>query len=235
MKNENGAEERARRVRLVSRGFRRSFYSRKNAFTLIEILVVVALTGLITSLALAPVVYAVRQVVETEAVYSDEAALRRTAVFMAQEVAAGLRLASVVVRVVDHKQLGGGDDDTLIIASSVPAKQNLAAGSVVYKVVRRSFMNEKAIPGLYRWLLPGILPEDAEYDNLEEKDGQLVAPYVTELQLSVLEPPEWVEDYSGELPQGMQVVLSREKEGLPASSSESDAVERVEYVFGFPQ
>ncbi|MDR1376864.1 MAG: type II secretion system GspH family protein [Synergistaceae bacterium] len=210
-------------------------HSSRHAFTLIEILAVVALTGLISSLALAPVVYAVRQVVETEAVYSDEAALRRTAVFMAQEVAAGLRLASVVVRVVDHKQLGGGDDDTLIIASAAPAKQNLAAGSVVYKVVRPSFMNEKYIPGLYRWLLPGVLPEDAEYDNLEEEDGQLVAPYVTELRVSVLEPPEWVDDYSGELPPGMRFALSRTKERQGASSSELDAAERVEYVFGFPQ
>jgi prepilin-type N-terminal cleavage/methylation domain-containing protein len=209
----------------------------ERGFTLIEILIAVALTGLIASLALAPVVYAVRQVVETEAAYSDQTALRRTAIFMAQDVAAGLRLASVVVRVVDHKQLGGGDDDTLIIASAAPAKQNLAAGSVVYKVVRRSFMNDRSIPGLYRWLLPGILPEDAKDGDLDEKDGQLVAPYVTELQVSVLEPPEWVDDYSGELPQGMQFVLSREKERGTGkmSSPELDGAERVEYVFGFPQ
>jgi hypothetical protein len=199
----------------------------------------VALTGLIASLALAPVVYAVRQVVETEAAYSDETALRRTAVFMAQDAAAGLRLASVVLRVVDHKQLGGGDDDTLIIAGAAAAKQNLAAGSVVYKIVRRSIMND-SIPGLYRWLLPGILPEDADYDGLEEKDGQLVAPYVTELQLSVLEPPEWVEDYSGALPQGIKIALSRKKERKPGefpseSNFESNEAERVEYVFGFPQ
>jgi prepilin-type N-terminal cleavage/methylation domain-containing protein len=217
----------------------RKSWNRRRAFTLIEILISVALMGLIASLAFAPVIYAVRQVVETETAYSDETALRRTAIFMAQDVAAGLRLASTVVRVVNHEQLGGGDDDTLIIASAASAKQNLAAGSVVYKVVRRSFMNDRSIPGLYRWLLPGVLPEDAEYDDLDEKDGQLVAPYVTELQLSVLEPPEWVDDYSGELPQGMRFVLSRKKEGTPGSggiaSLELDAAERVEYVFGFPQ
>jgi prepilin-type N-terminal cleavage/methylation domain-containing protein len=223
--------------------FRQSLYGRRNAFTLIEILIAVALTGLIASLALAPVIYAVRQLVETEAAYSDETALRRTAVFMAQDVAAGLRLASIVVRVVDHEQLGGGDDDTLIIASAAPAKQNLAAGSVAYKIVRRSFMNDRSIPGLYRWLLPGILPEDVEYENLDEKDGQLVVPYVTELGLSVFEPPEWVDDYSGGLPQGMRFTLSRKKERLPGEAfssnasgmSGSDGEERVEYVFGFPQ
>jgi prepilin-type N-terminal cleavage/methylation domain-containing protein len=193
-----------------------------SAFTLVEVLIAVALTGLIASLALAPVVYAVRQVTETEAAYSDETALRRTAVFMTQDVMAGLRLTSTVVRVIDHQRLGGGDDDTLIIASAAPAKQNLAAGSLVYRLVERSVMNEEYIPGLYRWLLPGILPENVEYEKLEEEDGQLVAPYVTELNVSVLEPPEWSDSYEGGLPPGMKFSLARGEE-------------RVEYVFGFPQ
>ena len=197
-----------------------------SGFTLVEVLVSVALVGLIASLVFAPVVYVVRQVTETEAAYSDEAALRRTAVFMAQEVAAGLRLASTVIRVIAHKELGGGDDDTLIVAGSAQAKQNLAAGSVVYRVVRRSFMNEKDVPGLYRWLLPGILPEDVEHGKLEAKDGQLVTPYVTDMSLSVLDPPEWVSDYDGKVPIGMKFVLSR---GRSAEEGES-----VEYVFAFP-
>ena len=108
-----------------------------------------SLTGLIAALAFAPVVYVVRQVTETEAAYSDELALRRTAMFMAKDVAEGLRLASIVVRVIGHKELGGGDDDTLIVASSSQARQNLPAGSVVYRVVRYSFMNDKYVPGLY--------------------------------------------------------------------------------------
>ena len=200
---------------------------KSKAFTLVEVLVSVALTGLIASLAFAPVAYVVRQVSETEAAYSDETALRRTAMFMAQDVAAGLRMAPIVVRVINHKELGGGDDDTLIVAGSAQAKQNMAAGSVVYRVVRWSFMNDRSIPGLYRWLLPGTLPEDVEHDKLEVKDGQLITPYVTEMNLSVFEPPEWVSDYGGKLPTGMKFVLSRRRN--------AEEGERVEYVFGFPR
>ena len=196
-------------------------YGRKKAFTLIEILLVVALTGVIASLALAPVVYAVRRVVETEAAYADGTALRRTAAFMAQDVMAGLRLARNVVRVVDHKELGDKDDDTLIVASSAPAKQNLPAGSVVYKVVRRSIMNDRFIPGLYRWLLPGVMPDKVDHEKLEEKDGQLVSPYVTELKLAVLNPPDWSDQYLGSLPRAIRFTLSREEES-------------VEYVLSFP-
>ncbi|MDR1874184.1 MAG: prepilin-type N-terminal cleavage/methylation domain-containing protein [Synergistaceae bacterium] len=197
-------------------------HKRQRAFTLIEILIAVALTGLVASLALAPVVYAVRQVTETETAYANEAALQRTAAFMAQDVAAGLRLASTVVRTVGHEQFGGaGHDDVLVVASSAPAKQNRPSGSVIYKIVPASFMND-SIPGLYRWVLAGVLPGDVEIDKLEAKDAQLVTPYVTSLQLSVFEPPEWVSDYEGAIPGGLRFGLSRGEES-------------VEYVCSFPQ
>ena len=198
-----------------------AFRKQKKAFTLIEILIAIALTGLIASLTLAPVVYAVRQIVETEEVYSDEAALRRTALFMAQDMTAGLRLVRVTIRVITHEMLGGGNDDTLIVASAAPAKQNMAVGSVVYKLVQRSFMNDEAIPGLYRWILPGILPDAVKPGELEEKDGQLVVPYVTALKLSVYRSSEWVPNYEGKLPLAIQITLHRGEE-------------RGEYVFSFP-
>jgi prepilin-type N-terminal cleavage/methylation domain-containing protein len=197
------------------------FRRRKRAFTLIEILIVVALTGLVASLTLAPVVYAVRQVVETEEAYSDEAALRRTALFMAQDMAAGLRLVRVTMRVLTHEMLGGGNDDTLIVASAAPAKQNMAVGSVVYRLVQKSFMNDGAIPGLYRWVLPGILPDAVKPGELEEKDGQLVVPYVTALKVSVFRSSEWVPNYEGKLPLAVQITLHRGEES-------------GEYVFSFP-
>jgi len=200
---------------------------KNKAFTLMEVLVSVALTGLIAAMAFAPVAYVVRQVTEAEAAYSEKAALRRTAMFMAQDVAAGLRLTPIVVRVIDHEELGGGDDDTLIVASSAQARQNIAAGSVVYRVVRQSFMNDRYVPGLYRWLLPGILPKDVEHEKLEVKDGQLMTPHVTALSLSVFEPPEWVSDYGGNLPAGIKFVLSK--------GHNDEEGEQVEYVFGFPR
>ena len=199
----------------------------RSAFTLVEMLVVVALVGLIASLAFGPIVYVVRQITETEAIYSDEAALRRAATFMAQDVASGLRLAPAAVRVINHEELGGRDNDTLIVASSGPTRQNMAAGSVVYRIVRQSLFNDRQVPGLYRWVLPGVLPGDVQYDRLEAENGQLVVPYVTELNLSVFDPPDWVSDYSGKVPAGMRFVLSR---GRNAEEGES-----VEYVFGFPR
>jgi len=199
----------------------------RKAFTLLEMLVTVAIMGLIAALAFGPIVHIVRQITETEATYSDEAALRRAAMFMAQDVASSLRLAPAAVRVISHQELGGRNNDTLIVASSAQTRQNMAAGSVVYRIVRPSLFNNRHVPGLYRWLLPGTLPGDVMYDRLDVEYGQLVVPHVTDMDLSVFVPPDWVSYYYGRLPVGMKFVLSRERDG--------EEREDVEYVFVFPR
>ena len=193
---------------------------RKSAFTLIEVLIAVVLTGLIASLAFVPVIVAVRQLTETEEAYMDGIALRRTALFMAQDVASGLRLASTALVIIDRSSMNK-DRGVLIVASAAPAKQNMAAGSVVYKVLEKGIFEDR-IHGLYRWILPGVLPEEIDPDKLDDDKGQLILPYVTGLKIAAWEPPDWSSEYSGKLPQGVQITLSREEE-------------TVEYVFNLPQ
>ena len=74
----------------------------RRAFTLIEILVAVMLTGLLTGLALAPVVVTVRRVVETQEEYTDIAALSRTVSFIARDLNAAMRLSPNVPTIRDH-------------------------------------------------------------------------------------------------------------------------------------
>ena len=76
-------------------------------FTLIEILVAVMLTGLLAALALAPVATTVRRVVDTQAEYSDVAALSRTMNFIVRDLNSAMRLASNVITIKDHESLGG--------------------------------------------------------------------------------------------------------------------------------
>jgi hypothetical protein len=92
---------------------------------------------------------------------------------------------------------------------------------VVYRIARQSALNHRLVPGLYRWLLPGVPPDAVEPDKLEEKDGQLVIPGVMELKLSVLRAQGWSGSHSGPLPLGMKLSLTR---------SET----RVEHAFSLP-
>ena len=195
----------------------------RRGFTLIEILVVVLLAGMVTTLALAPVVFTVRRVVETQADYSDAGALERTLAFIGKDAAAALRLAPIAVKVEDHRALGGAEDDVLLVASTAPAKQNLPAGTLVYKIDRSGPLREDTPSGLYRWLLPGKDIAKVDAAKLRGETGQLILPGVTAFGVEAVVKSEREKEYEGGLPAGLAVTLVRDKDE-----------ERLEHVFVYP-
>ena len=197
---------------------------RRRGFTLIEILVVVLLAGMVTTLALAPVVFTVRRVVETQADYSDAGALERTLAFIGKDAAAALRLAPIAVKVEDHRALGGAEDDVLLVASTA-AKQNLPAGCLVYRIDRGGPMRGDTPSGLYRWLLPGKDIAKIDAAKLRGETGQLVLPGVTAFGVEAVVESERKEEYEGELPAGLVVTIARGKD---------KDEERLEHVFVYP-
>lgn len=197
----------------------------RRGFTLIEILVVVLLAGMVTTLALAPVVFTVRRVVETQADYSDAGALERTLAFIGKDAAAAMRLAPIAVKVEDHRALGGTEDDVLLVASTAPAKQNLPAGTLVYKIDRSGPLREDTPSGLYRWLLPGEDIAKIDAAKLRGETGQLVLPGVTAFGVEAVAGSEREKEYEGGLPAGLVVTLARGKD---------KDEERLEHVFVYP-
>ncbi len=99
----------------------------RRGFTLIEILVAIMLTGVLTTLALAPVAVTVRRVIETQNDYGDISALSRTLNFIARDLSNSVRLVQNVLIVINHEALGGKADDVLIFMSNSPAAQNMPA------------------------------------------------------------------------------------------------------------
>ena len=189
--------------------------TRRNAFTLIEILVAVMLTGLLTSLALAPVVITVRRVVETQEEYSDISALSRTMSFITRDLSAAMRLSSNVITIIDHESLGGLDEDILMIMTTSPVIQNMPAGTVVYKLEEGGIMHNNIIPGLYRWIFPGLMPNVIKTDTLNPEYAQLVLPGVNEFCAEIpkgIKEDERQKEYRGLLPAGIYIRLGRHKD-----------------------
>lgn len=183
---------------------------RRTGFTLIEVMIAVMLTGMVTALALVPVVVTVRRVVELQQDYSDASALSRALAFIGRDAAAALRTAPVPVIVKDGRALGGGDDDVLIVMSASPARQDVAAGSLVYRIERGSPMRQDLLPGLYRWVLSGKLPTEVDLDKLRGEEGQLVLPGVTGFRVEVpVDGEERRKEYKGPLPAGLFIALTR--------------------------
>lgn len=211
----------------------------RKAFTLIEIMVAVMLTGLLTTLALAPVIVTVRRVVETQEEYSDIAALSRTMNFIERDLASAMRLASNVITILDHEAMGGNDDDTLMIMSTAPTVQNLPSGTLVYKIEEGGLMRNNVIPGLYRWVFPGKAPNTINTDSLRGEDGQLVLPGVNEFCVEV--PSGSHEDdrrkeYRGALPAGLYIKIGRKnKDQMPAYQQEDEKeLDELESIIVFP-
>ena len=184
----------------------------KRAFTLIEVLVAVMLTGMLTTLALAPVAYTVRRVVETQNEYADFSALSRTLNFIIRDLSSAMRLSSNVLTIVDHEATGGNDDDILMIMSTSPTAQNLPSGTLIYKIAEGGIMHGNVLPGLYRWIFPGQLPNTIKYDNLNPEDGQLVLPGIDEFRVEIpsgSHEDDREKEYSGALPKGLFIKLGR--------------------------
>jgi prepilin-type N-terminal cleavage/methylation domain-containing protein len=180
-------------------------------FTIIEILMVVAIVGVIVTAAIVPLAFTVVRIVETEEQYNGEEALRRGVALIVRDISETMRTADgPLIRTIKKGILGAGDDYYLIVASIAPARQNSPAGSVVYRIVKKTVFS-RLPEGLYRWIVPAKLPSVIDPEKLEEDDAQLVLTDVTNLKIEILIPPDWSEEaYSGGLPTGMKISLTRD-------------------------
>lgn len=175
----------------------------KRAFTLIEVLVASMLTGLLATLALAPVVISVRHSVEAQEYYSGTSALSRTVNFIARDLSNAMRLSPQTVSVKDN---------VLIAMTSSPSLQDMPGAPVVYKLSEGGILHADFLQGLYRWILPGANLSDIDPDKLAPEDGQLVLPDVSEFIVEV--PTGSHEDerrkkYVGYLPAGIYIKIAR--------------------------
>ena len=73
-------------------------------------------------------------------------------------------------------------------------------------------MHGNILPGLYRWIFPGQLPNTIKYETLDGTDGQLVLPGIDLFSVEVPEgshEDERRKEYSGQLPKGLYIKIGR--------------------------
>ena len=184
----------------------------RRGFTLIEILVAVMLTGMLTALALSPVVISVRRAIETQTEYSDNGALSRALNFIGRDVFSAMRLAPDALRVVDHETMGSRADDALIVRTTAPSVQGFPASTVVYKLSEGGMLHGGLLAGLYRWILPGKSASELDVDGLEVEEAQLVLPGASEFSVEI--PVNSREDdrrkeYTGQLTDAIYLKITR--------------------------
>lgn len=186
---------------------------RRKAFTLVEILVVVAIAGIIIVAALTPLTFTIRTIRDAQRNFSSSNRERFVVNQIFQDAREVLSIYCDTPFLVLHRdELGSRADDTLLLWTNTPAYAGGAAGCVVYRMLPKSILAPELPEGLYRWVIPKALqPEKIEEEDIKPEEGRLVLPGITSVRFSVMENAEWVDEYKGNRPQAMRVTLKKEE------------------------
>ena len=188
----------------------------RSGLTLVELLVAVALMGILAVGAIAPLVLVVRRITDTETLFGGEASLRIAASSVVECAKGNLALPpkkTVALKIVRRDTLDGKADDTVVVWGTAAMRQGLPPGSTVYKVAREGISKSKTLPiGLYRWFIASKTPDDIALDTLPPDAGQLVLEGVDGFSAEVWNAQEWSRTYVGEYPVGLRVTVARKEE-----------------------
>lgn len=198
---------------MVSRLIPSRRFFRPRGFTLAEVLVVLALFGLIAALAFAPSVVLVRGLENARA----ETAKEQVSDYLLGRIAAEMRLSprsfpgGPAVVAVRKDVPGGLADDRVAFWSDYGGEPGVRA----WKVFRPGAGRDGA-PGVYRWILPLASPGAVDWENLDPAGGRLIVPGADFLRVSILsaETGEWGDDYEGPRPRGVRFEARAGKEAF---------------------
>lgn len=188
---------------------RNALFGRK-AFTLVEVLVAVGLMGIVAAVAIGPLVALVARLEAVQADYAGETALSNAARAIASDCRQILpQEGKFAFRSIRRDLVGNRRTDVLLFWTGAPLARKQPAATEAYSILEPGPFRESIKPGLYRWTLPGVTPEEIFADRLDPAAGTLLVKNADLFAIRVFDGKEWVEDYSGPLPPGISIQIGR--------------------------
>ncbi|MCE5201070.1 MAG: type II secretion system GspH family protein [Synergistaceae bacterium] len=204
-------------------------------FTLIEIMLAVALVGIIAATALAPLVFTVESLKDTQKQWGARIKERAAVENIFADVRGAVENPSFApLRTIHNGGLTVQEDDRLLIWSASPVREGGIVSLVVYRVLTGSALDNKK-GGLYRWILEGVKsdpnlsgelfskgliaasrslitssedPIKFDSDKLKAEDGRMVLPDAEGMRISVWSGTDWVQDYEGSVPEALKIGIT---------------------------
>lgn len=186
---------------------------RRQAFTLVEILVVVGIAGIIIVAAIAPLTYTVKTIRQAQRNFSASNRERFVINQIFQDAREVLNInASSPFMLIHQDELGSNASDTLSLWTQTPSYTGGPMTCVVYRMSPKSILGPDLPKGLYRWVLSGDEQPDAiKEEDIKPEEGKLLLPDLAGIRFSVMVKSEWVDDYEGSSPQALRITLEKEK------------------------
>ncbi|SMG21407.1 prepilin-type N-terminal cleavage/methylation domain-containing protein [Dethiosulfovibrio salsuginis] len=188
---------------------------KRSGFTLVEVLVVLALVGVMATCAIAPMVHITGNLRDAQSNWGDRSAVEDSFRLIFRDVRSVLIAPSQTYCIAKRRDLMGGKaDDFLAVATGSMLKTSFIPGTVVYGLIREDSLGMKQrIPGLYRWIYKGKRPDDLDLKaGLDRDVADMVLPYVDSFRVEVYNGKEWLGDYSGSVPPGIKLIVVRKGE-----------------------
>ena len=183
---------------------------KKRGFTLLEIMITLAIAAIIISVGVAPLLYTSRLLISTRENFSNSNR-ERTA---ANRIFADIRGAVSIneknpVAIKEYDEISYGANDFLIVRTTSVTNTISPLSSVVWGRPGDVSIRDDVKPGLYRWVLPrDVPPGEVEIRELDPLDALLVLQDVDEVSFSAQREGEWTREYTGAMPRALRITFA---------------------------
>jgi prepilin-type N-terminal cleavage/methylation domain-containing protein len=182
---------------------------KKNGFTLIEIMIALAVAAIVMLVGVTPLLYTTRMINAAREDFARANGERSAVNRIFADIRGAVSINEnnpVVIR--EYDEVSAAANDFLIVrttsvTNTVGPLSSVAWGRPDSVSARGGFE-----PGLYRWVLSrDIPPDEVAVRELDPLDASLVLPDVDEVSFSVPREGEWTREYAGAMPRALRVTF----------------------------
>ena len=183
---------------------------KKRGFTLLEIMIALAIAAIIISSGIAPLLYTSRMIRFAREDFSrsnrERAAVNR--------IYADIRGAISVnennpVAIKEYDEISMGANDFLIVRTTAITNTISPLSSVVWGKPSDVSVRGDFEPGLYRWVLSrDVPPVGVDVRGLDPLDASLILKDVREVSFSTPRGDGWARGYTGAMPRALRVTFT---------------------------
>ena len=182
---------------------------KKRGFTLLEIIIALAIAAIIISAGIAPLLYTSRMIRSAREDFLKSNRERSAANRIFADIRGAISINEknpVVIKKYD--EISFGANDYLIVRTTAITNTISPLSSVVWGRPSDVSVRDDFKPGLYRWVLPrDISPGEVDVRELDPLEASLVLQDVDEVSFSVPRGGEWTREYAGIMPRALRIIF----------------------------